>query len=897
MKKIFSFVMMFAAAATAFVACSKEEVIETPNAPVLSGKTKTITVTSATTRTTIEDKQLKWAEDDTYGILFADEAGHIIGSAKSPEYSAETETYTLEAPEETAALYCYYPYEAVSQSEVENAVSAGATSVKYGIVELNIYDGEQEGGQYTYMAANAEVSEENTVDVKFELLAAILELNIYDSSEENPDNSALYNVAIYADKVAGWATLSFADGVKLHTEESDELSTYIRANFNSWNGVEVNVGTKEKPVKVYVPVLKGSYENFDVVVTTENHSVGTKDNRLVINKNNGEELSIDKDYYTVNVDLADGFVPDAGGDKTNGEFTTAEVDKEGGLGDLNAIVTLEKTVANSPVWTGVEYAYELDITGNGSMVFVKFDTWPSDYTDTFDDANATKPSSAEFRGGHLTVYKYGEYWTVFYADAEKEYPYAYLHTIYHSDGTEDPKEDAVFAISSNGAKITKATGTEDWAVAVSNHLVGGGYGDFLDTYWEIQYTADANDKVTFSAIPENYGYNNKRYTRIYTNNGSNWKYSPDFDELWFTFPDGYKVGESNAVNLHGEDSSNTTEYVVVLPENGSYADATYVIHVVLTDSLGDDGGEGGEEPATAAFVIAEDATYANATLKQATGNENWAQVFADWNGGIYREDIKEYWELTITGDDDAVYFSSCPRWSSEEDDDYNPQFFYSNGSSWTFNYANTKEYWTGMWHDTKADGYNSLANILGESWSDASADYIIVFFEVEKGSNGSTYTVPKYALHVVYSSNGGGNDEPAQPADEAFALSSINVIEFSLTKTAGDEAWATFAAGRHSNIKEYWELSAKGAANQAMVALSTCPQWSGTPTIYYASRGSYTANANATSSKNYWTGTWYANNDTMVDLGVAGLADFGDSSLDYIVILGDYALHVLYTIE
>ena len=887
MKKIFSFVMMFAAAATAFVACSKEEVIETPNAPVLSGKTKTITVTSATTRTTIEDKQLKWAEGDTYGILFADEAGKIIGSTESPEYSAETETYTLEAPEETVALYCYYPYNAVSESEAESAVSTGATSVKYGIVDLNIYDGVQEGGQYTYMAANAEVSEENTVNVKFELLAAILELNIYDSSEETPDHSALYNVAIFADKSAGWATLSFADGVKLHTEESDELSTYIRASFNSMNGVEVNVGTKEEPVKVYVPVFKGEYENFDVVVTTAEHSFDSKDNRLVINKNNGEEISIDKDYYTVNVDLADGYVPDAGGDKTNGEFTTAEVDKAGGLGDLNATVTLEKIVANSPVWTSVEYAYELDITGNGSMVFVKFDTWPSDYTDTFDDANATKPSSAEFRGGHLTVYKYGEYWTVFYADAEKEYPYAYLHTTYHSDGTEDPKEDAVFAISSNGAKITKATGTEDWAVAVSNHLVGGGYGDFLDTYWEIQYTADANDKVTFSAIPENYGYNNKRYTRIYTNNGSNWIYSPDFDDLWFIFPDGYKAGESNAVNLHGEDSSNTTEYVVVLPDNG-YGDATYVIHVVLTDSLGDDGGEGGEEEKDL-FVISSE----GATITKVTGNEDWAVNATNWlnNAGGYGDNLVGYWELQYTAEaKDAVTFSSMPpkstsRWATT-------YFFLPNNSSWsgvTPDWSKEDEWFT--YPNGYSEGTPTEIYLHGEDYTDTT-EYVVVLPH-------ETYGDAAYVIHVVYSGNGGGNDEPAQPADAAFALSSITftLIDATVTKAAGDEAWATFTADKHQNIKEYWELNAKGAKDAAYVAFSTCPQWSGTPTIYYASRGSYMANANATSSKNYWTGTWYANNDTMVDLGVAGLVDFGDKSLDYIVILGDYALHVLYTVE
>ena len=884
--------MLFAVAATAFVACSKEEVVDTPSAPVLSGDTKTITVTSAVTRTTIEDKKLHWAEGDTYGILFADADGKIIGSTKSPEYSAEAESYTLEVPAETAALYCYYPYEAVSESEAESAVSAGATSVKYGIVDLNIYDGEQEGGQYTYMAANAEVSEENTVNVKFELLAAILELNIYDSSEETPDHSALYNVAIYADKSAGWATLSFADGVKLHTEESNELSTFIRANFNSIDGVEVNVGTKEEPVKVYVPVLKGSYENFDIVVTTEDHSVGTNDNRLVISKG---EKTIDMDYYTVKVDLADGELSSAGGGDETGvghEFKNPKVSKEAGLGDMNAVInsfvsinTGDEGWANNQSWWSTEWQYALDVTGNGQLVVVSFDAWPTNSTKTFaDELGKQSSDKVEFQGGSLLLYSYGKSWVVFY---EEDYPIAYIYVNYHSEGGEKEDDDNSFTLASSTAKITKANGDEDWVAGVRSFGGGGGY---VEEFYELTYTAADNDQLTFTVFPYN-SYTSNETKKIMTKSDASWKYNGDATENWFILPDKYTEG-AYTISLHGAESTSTEEFVVLLPD-AQWGDPFYALHIVYSDGDGDNGGNGGEEGGNdgPTFVIA-DATEANATIKQATGNEDWAQFFADWNGGTYREDIEEYWELTVTGIDDMVYFSSCPKWSFEENDDYNPQFFYSNGSSWAFNYSNTKEYWTGMWHDTKADGYNSVANVLGESWSDSSADYIIVFFDLDGG-----WPVSKYALHVVYSKNeGGGNTDPVQP-EAAFALSSKNVIDVTLTKAAGDEAWATFAAGRHSNIKEYWELSAKGAKDAAYVALSTCPQWSGTPTIYYASRGSYMANVNATTSKNYWTGTWYADNDTVVDLGVAGIVDFGDKSLDYIVILGDYALHVLYTIE
>lgn len=861
MKKIFSFVMMFAAAATAFVACSKEEVIETPNAPVLSGKTKTITVTSATTRTTIEDKQLMWAEDDTYGILFANAEGKIIGSTESPEYSAEKETYTLEAPEETAALYCYYPYEAVGQSEVENAVTAGATEVKYGIVDLNIYDGEQEGGQYTYMAANAPVSEDNKVNVQFQLLASILELNIYDTSDE-PDTSALYNVAIFADKSAGWATLSFADnGVNLLTEESNELSTYIRASFNSWNGVEVNVGTKDEPVKVYVPVLKGSYENFDVVVTTAEHSFGTIDNRLVISKG---EIDIEQDYYTVKVDLADGEISNVGGggnDEETGvghEFENAEVNKSAGVGDANATINFFGSInythpGYSMTWTSSAFIYGLDITGSANatsdMAVIQLDKWPTKFTQAFGDSAGKTYSDTMFTAGTITVYGYGESWLCFYEDEDMEYPAAYIYINFHSGKEETVSEMFVLAAESQkpGIQVRPTVESDDWYTSPS--LLSGA------EQWTLIVTTD-DRTIYFDKFPD-------------------WNKEPMVlaeDTDFVISGDSKDEGTPATVTL-----SDATGYKVFFYD--SYGTVYVRLHVVVDKNydLGDEGGNGEGEGEgegsddTSLFAIVSD----YATLEKPEDTSEYSGVF-----GAYTE-VKEIQKLTYTKDaKDEVIFTKLP---------YNSYFLthklilIKEDGKWTYKDKNWFTLPNGY-----TEGAENTVYLHGDYDWQATDEFIVLFPD-------SGWGEAEYGLHVVYSDNGGGNDEPAQPADEAFAISAITLINATVTKTAGNDAWATFVAGQHSNIKEYWELNAKGGKNDAYVAFSTCPKWSDL-TFYVPYRTSYKPEPNA-KLKNYWSGEWYADNDTIVDLGVEALTTYGEQSLDYIVILGDYALHVLYTVE
>ena len=735
MKKIFSFVMMFAVAATAFVACSKEEVIETPNAPVLSGKTKTITVTSATTRTTIEDKQLKWAEDDTYGILFANAEGKIIGSTESPEYSAETETYTLEAPEETAALYCYYPYNAVSESEAESAVSTGATSVKYGIVDLNIYDGEQEGGQYTYMAANAEVSEENTVNVKFELLAAILELNIYDSSEETPDHSALYNVAIFADKSAGWATLSFADGVKLHTEESDELSTYIRANFNSMNGEEVNVGTKDEPVKVYVPVLKGSYENFDVVVTTENHSFGTIDNRLVISKG---EISIEQDYYTVKVDLAEGEISNVGGGDETGvghDFENAEVNKSAGVGDANAVInSFEKINYPHPgysmTWTNSNSCYALDITGSADadtdMAVIQLDKWWTNITQAFGDSDGKTPSSTLFAGGTITVYGYGESWLCFYdaTDEDKENPIAYIYINFHSGKEEN--SDVMFALASEyqkaGILLRPTTNEDDWYV--------NDYG--ATEQWVLIVTTGENT-ISFDRFPN-------------AGAGATPMVLEDQDKEYGYFNITSGTGEEGTPATVTLTTDEKATYNVIFYDASRWHEAYVRLHVIFDADydLGDEGGNGedeGDEPAAPTFALSSD-NDEDATLKQVTGDESWVDYIKTYNS--YGADLKEFWELTVKGSgwsSPYIKFSSIPKW--EDSGELELEFFDSNGSSWEPNFTNSNEYWDGSWF---ADRDVTVGVVgYGDAYWAGKADFIVVFKELDR-----EWGVPAYALHVIY---------------------------------------------------------------------------------------------------------------------------------------------------
>ena len=263
MKKLFTLAMLFAAAATAFVSCSKDDTTDLLPGIELSGKTKTITITSsiATTRTELEGHNLKWSDGDTYSIFFGTTDGTFISYAVSPGYEEGLESYELTVPEEAEVLYCVYPATDSHATETDlTAISAKLPSWE-NLEEIYKFEGTQH-----VMAAKAEISED-TATIIFTPLVSILEFNIYDTKGVS-QNYILKGLRVDTDSTncSGAGTIDFtADDL---TFDVTNGASFVSVGPNYWSeNIEIPA-SKEDGVKVYALVAKGKYDSFKVEINT-----------------------------------------------------------------------------------------------------------------------------------------------------------------------------------------------------------------------------------------------------------------------------------------------------------------------------------------------------------------------------------------------------------------------------------------------------------------------------------------------------------------------------------------------------------------------------------------------------------------------------------------------------
>lgn len=285
MKRFFTFAMLFAVAAMAFTSCTKDGAIDSPE---YSGKTKTITVKSTITDTRTlltEDHKIKWEKGDKYRIIFADENYNILGNTLSPAYDPDETQYTLEVPENTKYFCCcypdLYPIAYYMPKDLSNATVDLWRNSEF--KDVNV------------MLCKAEISDENTVYVKFKPVVTILEVNVYDTSGKSTDD---YNYSVTVSASEPFAEEAYYD----FTSDSATLTDFAADNFVIHNTTDKVADSKETGTKFYFAVGKGVYSKLEFEVKTN-----VKGEFEDYNTFNYIYKDIDISQYsgyTVNIDLA-----------------------------------------------------------------------------------------------------------------------------------------------------------------------------------------------------------------------------------------------------------------------------------------------------------------------------------------------------------------------------------------------------------------------------------------------------------------------------------------------------------------------------------------------------------------------------------------------------------------
>ena len=307
-KNIFK-TMFIAAAALAFASCSKDATTDLTPSRELSGLKKTISLNAGfagETRTELSaDHKLTWTEKDVFGILAADAQGVLenVAVAIAEGTKADEGGYyfeSIEVPEETTTLYCYYPYsesydELTDINEftvcIPNFYGNDAEFSSYGY-----YDEEYAGDflpQFHYMAATAEVTGEDAT-VTFKPLVSIVEFNLYDSTKSGEKFNNFYFAIDKAD-IAGTFSVDFSDN-SLKATEGESALTWI---FTAETALSLK-DNKADGTKLYAIVPKGEYDNATLTLGSTDHAFqGGYFNDL--EWENG--TSFIADGHTVNIDL------------------------------------------------------------------------------------------------------------------------------------------------------------------------------------------------------------------------------------------------------------------------------------------------------------------------------------------------------------------------------------------------------------------------------------------------------------------------------------------------------------------------------------------------------------------------------------------------------------------
>ena len=170
MKNLFKSMMLVAAAAMGFTACSKDATEEFE--PVAQA-TETITLSTDITRTTLnaDRTQLTWVAGDQFAV-YTDK-----GTKNTPvTYTEGATNFDIEVALGSQTVYAYYPYFdkqdiSYDQTHVSMYVTSTQKQSKAGVFDGNVND-------YA-MVAKGEIDADRHVSLTFRPVACAMALNIY----------------------------------------------------------------------------------------------------------------------------------------------------------------------------------------------------------------------------------------------------------------------------------------------------------------------------------------------------------------------------------------------------------------------------------------------------------------------------------------------------------------------------------------------------------------------------------------------------------------------------------------------------------------------------------------------------------------------------------------------
>lgn len=289
MKKLFKSMMLVAAAAMGFTACSKDATEEFE--PVAQA-TETITLSTDITRTTLNEgrTQLQWVVGDQFAV-YTDQ-----GTKNTPvTYTEGAVNFDIEVALGSQTVYAYYPYFdkqdiSYDQTHVSMYVTSTQKQSKAGVFDGNVND-------YA-MVAKGEIDADRHVSLTFRPVACAMALNIYGGQAGEQVESVTFNPGVVC---AGQHYMDITVDNPVYTAAEGKATSVTVTLTEPFEAVgEKPADPKTFANQVYAVVARKAYEGAAFTVKTSLNTYTFK---------TASTLDLTTDFFTMNLNLAKGETP------------------------------------------------------------------------------------------------------------------------------------------------------------------------------------------------------------------------------------------------------------------------------------------------------------------------------------------------------------------------------------------------------------------------------------------------------------------------------------------------------------------------------------------------------------------------------------------------------------
>lgn len=289
MKNLFKSMMLVAAAAMGFTACSKDATEEFE--PVAQA-TETITLSTDITRTTLnaDRTQLTWVAGDQFAV-YTDQ-----GTKNTPvTYTEGATNFDIEVALGSQTVYAYYPYFdkqdiSYDQTHVSIYVTSTQKQSKAGVFDGNVND-------YA-MVAKGEIDADRHVALTFRPVACAMALNIYGGQAGEQVESVTFNPGVVC---AGQHYMDITVDNPVYTAAEGKATSVTVTLTEPFEAVgEKPADPKTFANQVYAVVARKAYEGATFTVKTSLNTYTFK---------TASTLDLTTDLFTMNLNLAKGETP------------------------------------------------------------------------------------------------------------------------------------------------------------------------------------------------------------------------------------------------------------------------------------------------------------------------------------------------------------------------------------------------------------------------------------------------------------------------------------------------------------------------------------------------------------------------------------------------------------